>query len=885
MNNNKKLLLIYKQKGKKPVGTGFFVTEHGHFITALHVVGGKNFKKHHYRCFWNNEHWPIKYDESLSDSNFYYNLIQSDPTQRNIRHDLIILQIDKPNQEFQTEFFSLNLLEEEVDFQASKVFYEGFNVETTNNTINTVKRHRQSLPESRYNRGNGTYIFKQSEKVCTGFSGSPVFLETTGEAIGVVIQRSEDDNQIGAVQSIAMLASHIKAFEDSLYNQLLSLDSLYQKYRAAQLSRFKEESNWPYAIGKDVFVSLFEFNTYTFDDINTKKSNNYDCVKFLTEKFQQKSAVFCTGFYGMGKTTIAKHFFDCSDECVIFMSLSGISLTRLTANSFKEIIIEMILSMVIDSQHIISANTAFLKEHLTSFFNNNQILLILDGIDEAIHADTSLNDFVALVKSLPQRFLLTCRKEFYAFFDTFEGELESKDHIVMELLPWRENQWSIYTEKLKEKYTTKTTQIDRLFNSLKEETYGKLPERPLFLKMISDLELEETMGLEISQELRSNRSYIYMRYINWKIENDYARNKKNARMNKKYFASESFVLFREVAKTEYQKSVPKAGVVAFIGHLSDNRKADNIEETYKTAGFTLGDMEDVCSDLKYLTYKKVVKYLLDETTFFSMIYMDNHEQFRFSHKSFCEYLFAHSLAESLFNKKFDKQVFSQLWDTYQTHEVSTHFKDEVKRLEIENNLDKINRNQYIQTAFESVLLSQQIGMEYSELLEELLYYTGYFKLKSSAILNILKRIITNNSSVHPVYYRTASLSLAMVEKTDYCIDYVCNLIDSYNQDVKQEAFLVNRDIQINYYGKANLHINLKKNIDSKLFKEKKLEDVIPLKIFTYFACLPFKEAEFQDAKLYLEKIQYVCKEKYSRMNNILKKTASIMEKNFHDNNE
>ena len=176
-------------------------------------------------------------------------------------------------------------------------------------------------------------------------------------------------------------------------------------------------------------------------------------------------------------------------------------------------------------------------------------------------------------------------------------------------------------------------------------------------------------------------------------------------------------------------------------------------------------------------------------------------------------------------------------------------------------------------------------MEYSELLEELLYYTGYFKLKSSAILNILKRIITNNSSVHPVYYRTASLSLAMVEKTDYCIDYVCNLIDSYNQDVKQEAFLVNRDIQINYYGKANLHINLKKNIDSKLFKEKKLEDVIPLKIFTYFACLPFKEAEFQDAKLYLEKIQYVCKEKYSRMNNILKKTASIMEKNFHDNNE
>jgi hypothetical protein len=267
------------------------------------------------------------------------------------------------------------------------------------------------------------------------------------------------------------------------------------------------------------------------------------------------------------------------------------------------------------------------------------------------------------------------------------------------------------------------------------------------------------------------------------------------------------------------------------------------------------------------------------STLFSTIRLEKKEAgpdlFRFSHKSFCEYLVAFNLADSILGKTVEKAECNETWNLYQTHEVSNLFEDEVARICFERSLSQQNRNRYPQEAFEKVLMTGADFGHYREMVEEIFCYAGRFKVSSPKILTILKLIAGNPQGVKPVYYRTAHIALAFAKSPDYCMEYVEYLINSYEGN--KDAFKLNSRIQRYYYGERNLHSLLKADIDS-FVKKKKLRDIMPLKMFSYFTCLPFSPSESERAMTYLARLKEIRdRVGHLRMSRILEKAAVIME--------
>jgi hypothetical protein len=227
----------------------------------------------------------------------------------------------------------------------------------------------------------------------------------------------------------------------------------------------------------------------------------------------------------MGKTTVSKFLFanypEYSDgEYPVFASLTGKRLSELNWHNVIDFIADEMYADFKKSygdKPNISANDYFVREYFKGFLSNNKTVLILDGIDEAIFGKSgpqdSLRKFAELLRSLPWTYFLTSRKEFYPFFDVFESSVKNQDHLVVELMPWGQKQWSVYIRNLRKKFPEKSHHIGRFADRLENKEYGELPERPLFLKMISDLELDNETNLEIPLELRSNRAQIYHSYI------------------------------------------------------------------------------------------------------------------------------------------------------------------------------------------------------------------------------------------------------------------------------------------------------------------------------------------------------------------------------------
>ena len=59
---------------------------------------------------------------------------------------------------------------------------------------------------------------------------------------------------------------------------------------------------------------------------------------------------------------------------------------------------------------------------------------------------------------------------------------------------------------------------------------------------------------------------------------------------------------------------------------------------------------------------------------------------------------------------------------------------------------------------------------------------------------------------------------------------------------------------------------------------KYLSGILPLKAFSYFACLPFDASEIDAAREYLNVIQQTCQKRgYTKMKRIMNKTLPILE--------
>ena len=878
----------------RPLGTGFIVNEFGYFVTAKHVIN-RIYDRHdsvkdNIRCKWKGDEYQIQYIESLNNSGFY-------DAQRNVgfTSDLTILQLRIHNKNLIVDHFP------SITFDINKklsvpfeVSFSGFKCEPpyTDKDPDFLKVDITD----KYEEKNGLWKFKidrDNKKVWHGYSGSPVLHPKFGEVIGVVLRRLDENHHYGYIRSLHMLCNELKLYGHDCEAFFRSPLSLYSKYHKAKCYYFKSEE-WPYAIDKKEFVDAFDFkiNCFPWNKKPSKVETEKRIIPFIIEQLKERP-VFCVGYYGMGKTTISKFLFSdysshSRNEYPVFISFREAKLPQINSDNWNDYVANIICKDQNYKEYLkekvgrIIENELILQ-YIKHFIKYNQITLIFDGIDEATFDKDVLIEFAKWLKSLSCNYFLTSRMEFYAFFDVFDVQMENQSNLIVELKPWRKKQWRGYTKKLIAKYPEKHNAIKSLRKSLDNRVYGTLPERPLFLKMISDQELDNKTELEdIPIDLKANRSVLYNRYIRWKIIDDWT-NKRGiyTNMRKIDFLQGSFRLFRDLANIEYEKSIPKRGAVELLG-LDIHDKG-----SYLRACFSFEDICKACDSLGYIK-QDFIKYF-EKSTFFSMIRCNIREkkdidwetikEFRFSHKSFCEYLVGYNLANSIFTEKIDNAICGREWNFYQTHEVSKHFQDEIERINSADGIKNGLHKPYVQNAFEKESLSDcdllNYSSERSERLEQILYYTGKLKIESPKIIEFMEEICSDPKKVHDIYYRTAHISLSMVKGVDYCVNYIEHLIESFNKDKK--AFQCNTDIQINYYGKANLLAVLKEDID-KFINKGNLKGIIPLEIFSYFTCIQFDETEVGRSKKYLGRIKKTCiKYGHNRMAKIMDEILLIFE--------
>jgi hypothetical protein len=880
---NDKLVLVYEKSSGKPLGSGFIINEFGHFITCYHVVKDYASIKDDIRCEWKEGSYRIRYIQSLADNGFYQALKESKFT-----IDLIILELIIPNKNFEVEH--LPTLPFDMNTQLPKSFevsFKGFNCEKYN------KREEAELSNvtttlNNYKIENGLWLFTSESEIWRGYSGSPVLHPQLGEVMGVVVSRSPDNRQIGAIQSLHMLRNELKSYDDNYERFFRSPFSLYGEYHKGKCRSF-EEDEWPYAIDKKEFVDAFDFkiNRFSLKKEHGKDESNECIIPFVVEQLKEHP-VFCVGYYGMGKTTISKFLFTdyssySTDEHPVFISFRDAELPQMSSDHWNDYVARIIcqdFKKYVEVEPDSIVKDELLLQYFKHFVNHNKVALIFDGIDEVPCDRTTLGKFAKWLKSLTCTYFLTSRAEFYAFFDVFGKHMKNQSNLIVELMPWRERQWRKYTENLIRKYPEKSEGIKTLRKALDNHVYETLPERPLFLKMISDQELDNKTELEeIPVDLKANRAAIYNRYIRWKIIDDWKWKRGIDCVEEIDFRKGSFRLFCELANKEYEKSIPKGGAVELLGRdLHDGG-------SYTRAYFSMEEIRKACERIGEIKPDFVEQHF-SESTFFSMIRRDIREikdgelnkEFRFSHKSFCEYMVGYNLAHSIFVEVPEDAICGFEWNFYQTHEVSSHFLDEIVRIHGVEGFNKGIYKTHVQKAFEKELLLEHDLRSYSERLEQVLYYTGKLKIESSQIFEFLERICSDPKRIHPIYYRTAHLSLSLGKSVDYCLKYIEYLIDSFNSDKK--AFEWNTDIQINYYGKTNLHTIFQEDIDPFIKNDKKrgkLEGILPLEIFSYFTCIPFDATEIGHSKEYLRTIRRICVEhKHTRMTKIIDETLPIL---------
>ena len=563
------LVLIYNHETGEPLGTGFIVNKNAQFITAHHVV--KDVLCENLRCKWKGKSCRIGPIPELID--FY-------PSLRNgaVPIDLTILQMHIADKDFNDTPLSILTFDINKSFpELQNVFFKGYRTEDVGK-FEDAKLLSVEVTLSGFAKDDGIWTFHTEKDIWKGFSGSPVIHPELGETIGVVVTRFENGRHFGGMRSLHLLSRELERYGCSHFVSSVSQLSFYTKYCDLTCEMF-ENTPWPYAIDRKVFVDSFDFKTTSFVQKSEEQVYTNDkCIPFMIRELE-KRPIFCVGYYGMGKTTIAKSLF--RDYCnyldgvyPIFISLADTRLLDFTSSNWRELVARKMFEDFMGATRNKSANKieeASAQQCFTyfnRFVTESEILLILDGIDEALYDGLALKKLPEVLKSLPCKYILTSRKEFHAFFDVCNSQMEDTDHLIVELMPWGPKQWTTYIENLRQKYPDKSSKILELEEDLATKEYGELPERPLFLRMISDLHLDNETNLEedIPRCLRKNKAAIYYAYICWKIRDDFKREPNKPRgLTFNPFLRECLILFEKIANIEYEKSVPKNGAVGYLG--------------------------------------------------------------------------------------------------------------------------------------------------------------------------------------------------------------------------------------------------------------------------------------------------------------------------------
>ncbi len=619
------------------------------------------------------------------------------------------------------------------------------------------------------------------------------------------------------------------------------LYDVYYPYPELQ-DYFKEKSStisgmWPYDISEEDFVDNFDY-FHGRRHIHVSCSSG-GCLRFL-KKAVLHGPVICSGFYGMGKTTISKIYFKkWVPEAIypIFIELTNEKIETFEGEHLAQKVVAEIIQCLIQhksrySNALLSLDDDLFTKNIARMLQYRKLAIILDGIDESDCNSVVLKHFINFLFKNKFVVLLTCRREFNPFFDAFQaigGDL--KNHTYVELRDWKSLQWIKYKEGLLAKQPLKTKEINDFFEKVESQKFLDLPNRPLFLKMLCDLEISNKTEIRILDGLSGNLSEIYYKFITWKISDDHSRKAGVFNLDKQLFEEESFKLLLAIAEKNY--------------------------ESKAAAQTTINEIEQICAVKRFIVLKpsKVADIMLNSSVF-AILKRATDRSFTFSHKSFMEYLIAFSLASCVFNPDKTQSVCSEIWNVFQTHEVSQHFIKETERLRFTLKLNPGKFNLRAAVAFKNVIEEQKKDLlKYDERLQEVLYYIGKLRIQSEELTKVLIDIVTNRQRYNPVYFRSASLALSTINDRKYCEEYVLFLIEDLKD--KGEAAATNDKIQKQYYGESEIKQVLKKDIDEQYLLKKNPSSIISLKIWSYFRTISPEKNDVPNLKRYLGKIKQV----------------------------
>ncbi len=606
----------------------------------------------------------------------------------------------------------------------------------------------------------------------------------------------------------------LKRLQDADPSQIIESDDfnlIMNEYYLIKEDKFENEV-WPYQIGKEEFVSIFDFNT---GSISNRSDSHIDknCVEHINNSFKN-GRCFYVGYYGMGKTTVSKFVFSTlkstSDYDTFFISLTHKGLPN--SDNLLETLFNELKENIISSRRFLLKFENPIKNKISELVSNGKLIIIFDGLDESIHTVGSLTEFAKCINDNIPTLFLTSRLEFSNFFTIFEPVFRNNGYTV-ELQEWNTKQWDIYLNALKIKYDIDEERI-KLFNKELPNSLSDLAKRPLFFRMITDLFLINKAKIEIPDQLRGNIAAVYHEFINWKIRDDISSRGSvlhNETYNVEYFANQVFDLFKEIAIKEYSLIVENV--------QSSGIKVEEIKEIVENNPFY--ELDD-----------KIILKLFMSSTLFSTISNENN-LFKFSHKSFIEYLVAYELASSIF----DKEEIDDIWDYYQTFEISDQFQSEVLRRIYYNGGGTPRDNEVLKSVFINELSKVNDFTSYSENVEEVLYYLGKFQIESEEILEKLHKITNPETNAIPEYVRTSYITLARLGKHEYLDDFVLQLIESYYDD--QVLFNTNKEIDIKYYGESSIRSKLIRYVKQYIV-DARLDKLNILRVFSYFTSTNIK---------------------------------------------
>jgi len=648
-----------------------------------------------------------------------------------------------------------------------------------------------------------------------------------------------------------------------------SPSKLFKEYLSNIIDNFENILKSPYNLDKKDFVENIDFDYKILGkniklNVLTSRTDFVNIVKdFL---FLYRLPILMFGNYGMGKSTVAKYLSVIAIEkniLPIFIELRNLDLQCINTDNTDRFI-----SSIIDiafKNYIIEKND---RKNIIELFIKKQIIIILDGVDESIIKNNkTLSKLIEFIIFSELPIYISCRLEYTNFISLYnskigDGNFEYKGHLNITLKNWNIKQWKSYQNKLLKKNEFKNfhKNIKDFFFNVYNGQFGDIPQRPLFLKMLTKLKIEKDIlnrsgksHYTLNEILSSNRSEIYYKYIRWQLFNDLFKHESNEYIDKDGNLN-----------TKTNRIID--ALIELLSYIAVHEYHMILKE--KESSVSMNDIfnfiENIDIDKKYLT-KEFIENVLEETSLFAILQRNSNSlSFKFSHKSFMEYLVSYRLVKSIF---IERPRCDEVWGYYQTHEISQHFTFEVQRVIITKWLSiypndkklKLNelelktknyRNKFLEKVFTDILLdslyTKKIDTKFyhhldlaSERFEEGLFYIGRFKLENNKkILSILQDIFDDmtisGKNYHPVYYRTVSLALAQIKGMNYCNKYIDFLLEDYKTTSKKH-FNTNLYIQKNYYGGDKIMFNKLTNyINQFLASDTILRNIITNDILTYF---------------------------------------------------